>query len=244
MKDRDYQLFEDYISNTLNQEEAKTFEKRLTEDSDFREAFALYKETSSFLEHKFKANTEREAFKSNLSKIGNTHSSHKTSTTKVKKFQAWKYAVAASVLVVVGLFFSQWFGTPVYDDYANYPQISLTVRGESNQTKMEAENAFNTQNYQQAIPLFRTLLENNPDNPELQLYLALSLVEQNEFSEADALFNSLTNQATAYQNQARWFAALSKLKQKDIEQTKALLNQIPQEAEEYTRAQKLLKKLK
>jgi cytochrome c-type biogenesis protein CcmH/NrfG len=245
MEDRDYILFEDYISHSLNQSEIEAFEKRLEEDEAFRKGFELYKETSGFLEHKFSDSSEREAFKANLSKISRANSDNaKVPSKKIKLLHPWKLAVAASILVIVGVFYSQWFTTPVYQDFADYPQISLTVRGDSNQIKAEAENAFNSQNYKEAIPLFRTLLQTEPDTAEFQLYLAVSLVEEDAFAEADTLFDELMKEPSAYLNQTRWYAALSKLKQKKHKESEAILRLIPQEAEEYPQAQKLLKKLK
>ncbi len=245
MEVRDYILFEDYLSHSLSESERETFEKRLKEEDSFSEAFAIYKETSTFLEHKFSDKSERESFKANLSKISSSQSSStKISAKKVKLLHPWKLAVAASIIVVVGFFYSQWFTTPVYNDYADYPQISLAVRGDVNQTAAEAENAFNSQNYQEAIPLFKTLLESQPENLEIQLFLAVSMVEENAFAEADTLFESLIKEPSAYLNQARWYAALSKLKQKEYKETEVILRLIPEEAEEYPQAQKVLKKLK
>lgn len=244
MEDRDYILFEDYLSDSPTESERETFEKRLKEDKAFREAFQLYSETSSFLEHKFSDKTEREAFKANLSKISNAQSGNtKTPTKKVKLLHPWKLAVAASIVVVVGFFYSLWFTTPVYSDFADYPQISLTVRGITNQNAAQAENAFNSQNYREAIPLLKNLLESEPENREIQLFLAVSLVEENAFAEAEALFDSLLKEPSAYLNQALWYAALGKLKQKEYDETEAILRLIPEEAEEYDQAQKLLKKL-
>lgn len=245
MEDRDYILFEDYLSNSLSESERQLFEKRLNEDKTFEEAFALYNETSAFLIHKFSDKTERAAFKTTLSKISDAQSgTTKNAAKKVKMLQPWKLAVAASILVIVGVFYSQWFTTPVYSDFAAYPQISLAVRGDINQLAAEAEKAFNSQNYQEAIPLFKSLLEADPQNREIQLFLAVSQVEENAFAKADTLFGSLLKEPSAYLNQARWYAALSKLKQKEYEKTEAILRLIPQEAEEYPKAQKLLKKLK
>lgn len=244
MEDRDYILFEDFISHSLSDSERKTFEKRIREDNSFREAFALYKETSEFLAHKFSDKAEREAFKENLSKIsGKQMDTVNSPTKKVKLLHPWKLAVAASIIVIAGLFYSQWFTTPAYNDFADYPQISLAVRGDVNQTAADAESAFNSQNYQEAIPSFKSLLETEPQNQEIQLFLAVSLVEENAFAEADVLFESLLKEPSAYLNQARWYAALSKLKQKEYKQSKAFLQLIPKDAEKYTLAQKLLKKL-
>jgi len=245
MEDRDYILFEDYISQYLSDSEREAFEKRLIEDDAFSKAFALYKETAAFLEHKFSDKTDRDAFKTNLSKISSSDSvKTKLPSEKIRFLHPWKLAVAASILVIVGFFYSQWLTTPVYQGFADYPQISLTVRGDSNKMKAEAENAFNSQNYKDAIPLFKTLQKSEPENTEIQLYLAVSLVEENAFGEADVLFDSILKEPSAYLNQARWYAALNKLKQKEYAETEAILHLIPQEAEEYPQAQILLKKLK
>lgn len=244
MEERDYTLFENYISQSLSESEHKAFEKRLKEDAVFLESFELYKETSVFLKHKFSNTSNRAAFKSNLKEARNRQiSNDKTVTKKVKLLHPWKLAVAASILLVVGFFYSQWFTTPVYNDYANYPSISLTVRGETNQIAAQAENAFNTQNYPKAIPLFKSLLTNDPENIEVQLFLAVSFVEENAFSKADNIYDSLITTPSAFQNQALYYAALSKLKQKNYDATKSLLQRISKDAEEYALAQKILRKL-
>jgi tetratricopeptide (TPR) repeat protein len=244
MEDRDYILFEDYLSQSLSKNEREAFEVRLNEDDSFKEAFELYKSTSSFLEHKFSNIKEREAFKENLSRISKKQlTTSEAHSKKTSYFKPWKMAVAASLLVIFGVFYSQWFSTPTYRDYADYPQISLKTRGISDQIITKAEIAFNSKNYEEAISLFKALPDKESENFEIKLYLAVSLVEVNSFSEADAIFQTLLNKPTAYLNQARWYAALSRLKQKKYDESESLLELIPEDSEEYTKAQKLLQKL-
>lgn len=241
MEDRDYILFEDYLSDSLNERGQKEFEERLSKDEDFREAFKLYKSTSNFLSDKFSNDEERQAFKENLTKISNSYSeSTKLAIKKSSYFQPWKLAIAASLLVIFGIFYSQWFSTPTYQDFADYPQISLTQRGVSNTLKTKAETSFNAQNYSEAISFFKTILEDEPENSEIQLYLAIAYVENDNFAKADSIFKNLLNTSSVYLNQVRWYAALSQLKQKDYVKTKNLLQLIPRDAEEYEKAQKLL----
>lgn len=245
MEDHDYILFEDYMSNSLSKSEHEAFEKRLRTEASFREAFELYKDTSAFLKHKFSNEQEREALKSNLSKISKTQESNKTtSSKKTKKLHPWKLAIAASLLVIVGVFYSQWFfSTAQYQDFADHPEISLTVRGHNQPLKMEAEKAFNTQNFKEAIPLFKSILNQEPASKEIQIYLAISLIEQDKFAEADAILESLLETPSAYSNQVRWYTALSKLKQENYTEAKTYLEQIPEYAEEFDKAQKVLDKL-
>jgi tetratricopeptide (TPR) repeat protein len=245
MEDRDYILFEDYLTNELDEGQKANFEKRLKEDNDFREAFELYQSTSHFLSYKFSNAQEREDFKRNLSKISESYSgTNKVALHKTRYFKPWKLAIAASLLVIMGVFYSQWFSSsPQYQDFAQYPQISLTVRGDSNALISEAEQRFNAQNYSEAIPLFKRILQNKPENLEIQLYLAIALVENEDFGEADSIFNALLNSSSVYLNQVRWYAALSQLKQENYNASKSLLQQIPADAEEYAKAQELLDEL-
>lgn len=244
MEERDYILFEEYVSKKLDENATIAFENRLLEDTAFKDSFALYKETSTFLKSKFANQTEREAFKKNLKKISQSSTNTlKTKTQKTILFKPWKLAVAASILVVFGVFFSQWFSTPVYGDYANYPEISLTVRGNQNELITKAEQAFNQANYNEAASYFDQLLTTDSTNHELKLYKAITLVELNKMEAADVLFNEVAASTSVYVNQALWYGALSKLKQKDYTASIALLKRIPEGDEQYKQAQKLLRKL-
>ncbi len=245
MEDRDYILFEDYLTNELDEGQKANFEKRLKEDKDFREAFELYQSTSHFLSHKFSNAQEREAFKQKLHKISDSYSeTNKVAIHKTRYFKPWKLAIAASLLAIIGAFYSQWFSsTPQYEDFADHPKISLTVRGDSQAIKKEAEKSFNTENYKQAIPLFKSLLEVEPESIELQVYLAIALIEQDRFKKADTILNSILELPNAYSSQVKWYAALSKLKQEDYTMTKFYLELITEDAMEYDQAQDLLRKL-
>lgn len=245
MEDRDYILFEDYLTNELDEGQKANFEKRLKEDKDFREAFELYQSTSHFLSHKFSNAQEREAFKRNLHKISDSYSeTNKVAIHKTRYFKPWKLAIAASLLAIIGVFYSQWFSsTPQYEDFADHPKIGLTVRGDSQAIKKEAEKAFNTENYKEAIPLFKSILKDEPKNIELQLYLSISLIEQDKFKEADSTLKSILESPNAYSNQVKWYAALSKLKQGDYETTKFYLELITEDAMEYDQAQDLIHEL-
>lgn len=245
MEDRDYILFEDYLTNELNEDQKTAFEKRLKEDKDFREAFELYQSTSRFLSHKFSNPEERESFKRNLNKISNSYSkTHEVVVNKTRYFKPWKLAIAASLLVLMGVFYSQWFSSsPQYQDFADHPEINITVRGNNQPLKKKAEKAFNTENYKEAIPLFKSILIDEPKNIELQLYLSISLIEQDKFKEADSTLKSILESPNAYSNQVKWYAALSQLKQGDYEMTKVYLELITEDAMEYDQAQDLIHEL-
>ena len=243
MEDQDYILFDQYLQKELSKEELSNFEERLKNDDNFKDSFNTYKELSIHLEHKFEGETEAIAFKENLQNISNQHFNKNTTEEKSNKFNIFKYAVAATVALLIGITAFNQLSNPSYTDYNNHEAISLSVRGEEDGLLKEAENAFNTKNYSEAENAFNKILEKTPSNLEIQLYKAISLIETNQFSEADELLFGLSETNSAYKTKAQWYWALSKLKQEDKETCIKILQQIPETAEYYKHAQKLLNKL-
>ncbi|TYB78463.1 tetratricopeptide repeat protein [Bizionia myxarmorum] len=244
MQDQDYNAFEDYLSGNLDQEAVKIFETRLGTDPDYLEAFQTYQNVSQFVENHFNNAEKSEAFKSQLEKVSSNYFQDASSTkTKKKRINPWFYSIAAAAILVIGLFIEQQFSNPVYNDFANYGTISLTVRGSQDETLQKAETAFNNHNYKDAETYFSELLITDANNMEYQLYKAVSLVELNKYEKADALFNDIMKTPSVYKNKATWYLALSKLKQKDEAACVDILKTIPEDAEDYPKSQKLLNKL-
>ena len=247
MEEQNYIEFEAYLSEELKQEERKTFEEALENDAELKSSFETYKEFSSFLENKYENEAARNDFKANLKSISEKHFSKEeditTSVKKVVRFKAWQYAIAASVLLLIGVTMFQQFSTPSFGDYNQYDSISLTLRGDQDELIQNAEAAFNERDFKNAEMYFERLTNNYPENIGYQLYHAISLVETNFFDEADAIFGRISESNSVYKYEAIWRQALSKLKQDKTEACVALLKTIPQQDENFKKAQKLLKKL-
>lgn len=244
MQEQDYILFEAYLSGSLDAESTQVFEARLIADTEFKMAFDDFQQTDAFLQHKFHNEEQTESFKGNLEQISSGYfKKEATPEVKVVRIKPWYYSVAAAVILLFGVVIAQQFSNPTYHDFANYGTISLTVRGGADDVQTKAEKAFNTKNYKDAEKQLSQLLQNDPDNLELQLYKAVCLVELNNYEEADALYQNIIQSPSVYTNTAQWYLALSKLKQKKNAESIRVLKFIPEDAEDYGSAQKLLKKL-
>lgn len=243
MKDQNYIAFESYLSKELSQDEIEVFESRLKNDPDFNQAFNTYKELTSFLEHKFENEAAASTFQNNLKTISNTYFEKQESAKKVVRFKPWQYAIAASVILFIGIFTFSDSSNPTFSDYNNYEAISLTVRGDQDDLLKAAENAFNNKNFTTAEAIFGQLMVKDNSNKELQLYRGIALLEMDKFDEADSLFRRLSNTTSVYKNKATWYLALSKLKQKDYSTCLVILKSIANYAEDYEQAQKLINKL-
>ncbi|MEC3905865.1 hypothetical protein VOI54_02425 [Tamlana sp. 2201CG12-4] len=247
MQDQNYILFESYLSNELSEDEVAAFELRLKTEPEFNQAFNTYKELHAFLEHKFGNEDASNAFQENLKKISTGYFNEDGKTTDFKQapktFSFIKYAIAACIVVLFGIFTFNQFSGPSYSDYAEYETISLIVRGEENDMLKVAEQAFNSGHYEKANVAFQDLLSIDKDNSELKFYYAVTNIELNNYKIADNLLDNLSKENSIYKNKALWFLALSKLKQENHEACQEILRTIPQEADDYEQAQKLIRRL-
>ncbi|MBT8244942.1 MAG: hypothetical protein HKP48_02675 [Winogradskyella sp.] len=246
MNEENYIAFENYLSKSLSDEEVLAFEKKLNSDAEFKEAFETYKELSGFLEQHLDENHTSKEFEVNLNKIS-TNYFEKNNKNQLRNtsriFRTGQLAIAAAVVIFLGIFIFNRFSTTGYEDYSNHGVISLSVRGVVSDAAAKAQNAFNNKDFEAAEIYFDDILKVKPDDIEVKLYKAISQIEQDKFKEADAALTKMVNGKTAYKNEAIWYAALSKLKQKDSEATIELLKTLPEDAIHYQKAQKLIDKL-
>ncbi|CAL2082309.1 tetratricopeptide repeat protein [Tenacibaculum sp. 190524A05c] len=231
--------FENYLAKQLSDDELKSFEEKLQTDISFKEAFNLYKETHDFLKNKIQNETSTEEFTTNIKKISKNHfKSHNKNKSK-----NWFISIAASIAVLIGIYVFYPKNTPTYQEYISYPTANFTTRNSQNETLIKAQNTFNTKDFKQANLLFDKLLNEDIHNSELQLFQGITLVELDQFEEADQILSGLSSGKSSYTTNAIWYLALSKLKQEKYSDCKLLLEKLPKEFKHYKNAQKLLKNL-
>ncbi len=245
MDEKTILLFDDYLQGALSPEAKEAFESRLKTEPALNDAFIIFRDVNQHLSHHL--SEERATFKSTLETIADQHldtSAVPKKAVKVIRFNPWKYAIAASVVVLMGLMFMyQSGGDPLYADYAFNESISLVERDGEGTAFAKAETAFNAKEYQEAIVYFDAILAADSANAEVQYYKGIALVEVEKYDEAAVIFSQLADGNTLYKHKATWYNALSKLKQGDENACKQLLEKMPVAAEDYEVAQELLKKL-
>ena len=217
MNEETYIRFESYLTNELAAEEKSRFEEQLLNDAQFNESFQLYKETSQYLDHTF--STETLDFKENLKTISEQNFEQKQeSKSKVIAFKPWYYAVAASIVVVMGTWFLMQ-NDASYSDFNQHETALFMERSIGDANLKEAQEAFNAKNYKKAVAAFDKITDFR--DPELQLREGNSV----------------------YKHKATWYLALSYLKQDKNVECKATLKEIPSDAEDFDKAQQLLNDL-
>lgn len=241
MNEELYILFENYLTNQLSEKEKIDFENQLQNDASIREKFRIYQNWTNYLENKFDSKTID--FKKNLETISKSNfTENKKSETKIISFKPYYFAIAASIVLVIGTWFMMQNSMPNYNDYNQHEEAYFTERGDIIKNLKLAQDAFNTKNYPEAITNFEIVLKSHK-RPEIEFYYAVSLLEVNKFTESEAIFNNLKSGTSIYKDKSTWYLALSNLKQKKYEETKEFLKQIPEDAEDYAKAEKLLDEL-
>jgi tetratricopeptide (TPR) repeat protein len=236
-----YILIEQYLAGELSPEETKAFENRIKSDPELAEKVGVYRSLSENLKSRFTSEQVERQLRESLSAIAKAEVGNKSG--KVISLQWYHWAAAASLaLIAVFWFYTTTSITPQYDDYSNHGSLSLAERGDDS-LKHQAEDAFNSGNYDQAISFFNRLLDADPDNTELQLYKGISLLELDRYKEAEAIFHVIKNSETIYQDKAMWYLALSALKQKDYDKCKTLLDQLSPDSEYHKQAEEIRKGL-
>lgn len=246
MQKERYIRFDRYLNNELSEEELKFFEEQLKSDTDFKEDFDIYVALESSLISKFENEEEALALRKTLTDLGTQFikkgGNNKKETKVISLFRYKNLMVAASIALLIGFFLFK-NGSPVYDDFAQHNPLELVVRGDNNEAVSKAEAAFNAKNYEEALKQLTILAGNYPNDAEISLYLGISHLELNHYSEAETIFNTVSEGNSALATKAVWYKALTFLKQKKLNECKEVLKTIPESAEEYPQAKRLLKKL-
>ncbi|MEN9489404.1 MAG: hypothetical protein RL494_1669 [Bacteroidota bacterium] len=240
MNEELYLSFENYLNNELSTEERITFENQLQNDTDFKEKFEIYKESNLFLKTKF--STETNAFKENLKAIAKeSYVERNPKKGKIIQLKTFVYAIAAVFVLFFGLQFFQ-NNTPEYEDFNKHEEAHFVERGNVIESLKLAQEAFNNKNYKEAIINFELVMKEYP-RPEIKYFYAISLLEDNRFTDSELVLNDIISGNSIYKNTATWYLALSKLRQKEYKSCKKILLTIPSDYEDYAQVEKLLKML-
>lgn len=237
-----YILIDRYLAGELSAEETRDFENRISMDTAFAEKVLLYRSVTENLRSKFSGEEEEARLRARLAAIAQAELPAEKQA-KVVSLRWYHWAAAASVALLVTV----WYYTgktalPQYDQFALHGSLALAERGNDslNLLQQQAEEAFNTKQYPQAIQYLSQLLEADPTNTELKLYKGIALLEADRVEEAEAIFDAIRKSDTAYRHKATWYLALSALKRKDYQWCRELLKQIPPESEDYDKAKEIL----
>jgi predicted Zn-dependent protease len=238
-----YILIDRYLAGEMNAGEQKDFEDRIKNDGDFAEKVLLYRSLTENLKSRFSGEDAETQLRESLSAISKSEFVPEKKA-RVISLRWYHWAAAASIaLLAIAWFYNNTSTLPEYSQYAFRGSLSLAERGGNDSLQLEAEEAFNSKKYAQAIQPLNKLLEADPANAELQLFKGICLVELDQVKEAESIFNAIRDSNPVYKDKAIWYLALSALKQKDYDRCRALLEQLSADSEDHSKAMELLDRL-
>ena len=223
-----------YLVNKLTETELSAFLLELNSNTELANYVAINKEMSiqfsdtdwQFIEDSDSNNTkdlqtyfksdEAIALKSALNDAAQKHKTiskpNKANNNKVFSF----LAIAASIILLVGLFFLNRTGN-IYDNYNSWTELpSMIERGEAKSAILEnAEIKFVAKDFAGANKLYTTYLtETKSNNTNVLLYLGITQLELNQNKNALATFDKVIDSDSIDFSKGYWYKALVYLKVK------------------------------
>lgn len=240
------ELVKKYLANELSPQERNAFEQEMENDPFLKESIEGW------------SINDEQLTMNNLNAIENDlHAKIDTKMTKQEKGKVismsfFRYAAAACIIGILALVSWRLINTGTNIDeqaiYASYfkplTNPDATVRGENGETEESlAIQAYEKEDYFEAVNAYQKLVANNPDNVKNNLFLGISFLGTNQPKKAIEILSKLTT-SEEFHYDIQWYLALAYIKNKEIPQAQTTLNNLSKEENYYQKeAQEILDKL-
>lgn len=200
--ERNQELFEKielYLKGGLSSIEIEKFERELKDSPNLRREVELHR----FVETEIK-NSDGIAFRQKIMNLDR------------KKKKPFRWAVAASIIVLLGVCTAFWFlssvdNSALFNKYYHAYPVEDIVRGIEKNEKDKIAEDYDNQEFDQVIAPLKLLILKEPDNELLKLYLGNAQLQTDQVNEAALVFAEVERESSYYED-AQWYLALSYLK--------------------------------
>lgn len=228
------ELIEKYQSGEMSVDESKEFEKRLTNDEQFKISYEHYLDTLAAL--------KTYHFKKGISEI---HREYHNKETTPNNIRVYVFGIAAAILLlVVSIYFypiDKASNAKLLENYFEpYPSLMKVRGGEDVMSK--ALDSYSEEKYDLAIPLFYEVIRNSEKPEKANLYMAVSYMAIKDFENAKRILKSIP-ETSLYSEQLNWYLALAYIASDDIKEATIYLQRISSTEYKYSKAKELLKVL-
>lgn len=234
MDDKDHLLIERYLHGDTTAEENAAVERRAAADPEFAKALGERRQLNEHL----RAVAHEQALLATLQRLGDRYFPAEQTAAPEREAvvrplgndRRLVYGLLAAAVIALALFFAgPWFSAPGggYEQFARHQPLSLTERGDGQQTAAAAETAYNDGNYPLAAQLLRAYLAEQSDDQRAHLALGVSLLETDRDEAAVEIFREIAESKTALAPYGNWYLALVAVKQGDEKAALRYLDLIP-----------------
>ena len=225
-----YQLIDDYLSGGLSQDDIDKFRAFLQSDADLALEHRIVRELQ-----------ESESFAHKEADLRDTLATlRKEDVSEIKmeptakrgrlRYLMSAVAVAASFLLLFSVYFNgEATMGDSYEQYAMAEPLDLITKGSIEQTShiltKELQEAYNSGDYEKALPLIEDYLKEAPKDMDVLLAKGISLSELERYAEAHEAFDYIASLKPRVQKQ-KWYDAICYLKEGNKSQATVLLEEL------------------
>lgn len=240
------ELVKKYLANELSPQERNAFEQEMENDPFLMEAI----EGLSMVNNQWSMDAIEKVEEEVNHKIDMKINEPKKG--KVVSMSFFRYAAAACIIGIIGFAsYKMIFVTKQLDEQAIYASYfkpltnpDATVRGENGATdESQAIQAYEKEDYFEAVNAYQKLVANNPDNVKNNLFLGISFLGTNQPKKAIDVLNKITT-SEEFHFDIQWYLALAYIKNKELQNAQTTLSNLTKEENYYQKeAQEILDKL-
>lgn len=249
MKTADFSYFiERYNAGEMSESEKLWFTKELDRNESLRKEVDLRKRTDEILKDQ-----DVLSLRSKLASIERSRKSSGRPSKTPKKIQYIRYAAVITALVLISsMILYNGKNTSSEKLMQHYYKTYEPQTGQRSASTVKdadfnlAVEFYNTHDYERAAEFFTKVLDNRPNDMQVELLNGVSNFEQKKYPEAKQSFSKvIDNRTNLFVDQARWYLALCYVNTHENAKAKDLFSIIIKEDGIYKdEAKKLLKSLR
>tara|TARA_R110002020_G_scaffold370759_1_gene582391 strand:+ start:767 stop:1519 length:753 start_codon:yes stop_codon:yes gene_type:complete len=226
----EWDLIEEYLNEEAVSNETVILKEKLTEISNVQEKIQHVKKVRQGIEDTVRQSKIKE-FHEYVS-VDEKNSNRNTKQNEKTKLSAIWFAIAAVLVVLIGLFWMLKTESTSEKIFASHftPDIGLPLKmGSSNNYQFyEGMLDYKQGNYKEATLIWEVLLKNNPESDTLNYFLGVTYLAQgNASTSLKYLEKQNLFEEGMFKEDAAYYAALAKIKEGKFEEAKVLLNKNP-----------------
>lgn len=230
-----------YVNGDLTDGALQQFEQTLQRDKTLQQSVLQYREVLSTLRPVLAPDQQDLALKATMQSLNKVYFDQQAVPERPVRVYVWWSSVAAAVaIVLIVTLLHPWRKGNLYEEYASVEMVTSAERGTQTDALLQkAALAFNDDQFAAAQKYLETAYAKDTDNPLIQFYYAVTLVESNQFSTARPLLDEVYKGSSVFKYEAAFYMALSYLKEDDKVNCLTWLQKIPQGTSLYAQAQSL-----
>lgn len=258
-------LIEDYLRGELSGYALSDFERQLEDSPELVQEVQIHRELYSHFNDEvpdyqldskkkeilndYAKSEEVKAFQNKLKSAKQNFHKKEVSAkpTKVRSLR-WIYAVAASILLLIGGYFLINQNTTIqpndlYASVSTHERLSITEMSTTPTSLQAVEKNFNQKNYAEVLTVLPDFLNELPKTDKNYYNLlrtkGIAELETNQYEKALQSFDRLANSDSIIAPQGKWYTVLTYLKKGDTQKFKTALEEYIKKGHTYKKDQAL-----